>query len=76
VVPSEGENEPDHRPEDGEIADACQKVISDGLLEPWDIHSTSASACDWSDDEVVDPGDWKAVWDVVQPPPDPAGSVH
>lgn len=72
----EGENEPDHRPDDAEIADASRKVISDGLLEPWDIHPTSASACTWSDDEIVDPGDWKAVWDVVQPPPDPAGSVH
>jgi hypothetical protein len=50
----EGENEPDHRPDDIEFAEACRRVIRDGLLESWDIYPVNAAACSWSDDEVDD----------------------
>lgn len=72
----EGQNEPDHRPTDEEFGNACRKVISDGLLAQWDIHPSSSPACSWDDTEWDSAGSWKAVWNVVQPSPDPSGSVH
>jgi len=65
----EGEHEPLTHPSTDQVVEACQRIISDGLLEAWDIVKSSADSCSWVEEPCDDVSGWKVQWHELDQPP-------